>query len=414
MTVPSLAARYLVFVLGASAGTLALLGMANWLIDPFGIHRPEQAWAGVPPEQWPLNQYARVHKPIRLAQVRPQTVIFGTSRAGIGLPAEDAGDEAYNMAVSGAGPGEIRRVLLHARSIGGYRRIVMTLDFPIALEAPDDQLADALMRTGVSGWRENLRVGIFGPLTLLLSHKTMQAACCGLQGSEARRLSRIGPSGREWPLDKESRRAELGDPLRYWREQEVPYARLWQQTRDLAPASRRALQERYGRELNALMAALESEPAVVQTVLLPVHPWHLLVMRAGGAWVEYSRWLLELVRTNPRIVVLDYGLASCAWTEAMTDSERWFVDPSHLSPEFGRAILTDLAGGRPPDCLGEPTKLHPSGVAEHLARIERRLDDYAASRPALYAAASELAREPQHMGPPQRLIPAWCRLWEKL
>jgi hypothetical protein len=410
-------ARYLASVVALVAALLISLCCFNWLLDPFNIFSRSFSGAAVPVDRWPLNHYARIHKPLRLAEQPPARLILGTSRAGIGLPASGWPwkGSAYNLAIAGGNPAEIRALLGHALAVGRYESVSLTLDFPMSLKPQEAALPGVLLRTG--DWKDSLR-RILAPLTLLMSHKTLHAAWCGERGEEPAAAARIGPDGIELPRDKIARRERAASALDYSREQERRYAQLWQRTHNAPAKARAATRQSYFAELETLLKVLRSSGTATSILILPVHPWHLTVMREGGSWEHYRAWLgqvVALAENGSSIPVRDYSLVECAWTDAIPlDDRRWFVDPSHIAPEFGRELLAaELGVGTRVRCGVQAEELDRGNVDGFVGRLEERTIAYGTRFPGEHRAAVDLARASEG-GLPWPEPSAACRVWERL
>lgn len=412
--------NYLRFTLIAAAVPLMALAAANWALDPFCIFGRDFGRGEQPIEHWPTSRYQRIHKLTRIGEVRPSALVLGTSRAGIGLPVTGWPwtQPAYNMAISGGNLREIRKLLEHALQAGRYRDVVVTLDFPIMFEAGADQLPDLFLRNGQ--WLSSLRAEFVGPLALLLSYKTLYAALCGNGGTPPDALARIGPDGVELPVDKVSHLRSAPSMLAYWQMQEAPYAELWREVRALSAGERQARVDRYLDDLRELVGVLQGAGRT-HVLILPVHPWHLTVLRQAGLFEDYERWLNDsasIVAGGLSAEISDYSMTDCAWNEALaSDFQQWFADPSHLAPVFGREVLADALGIRPSAaCLSPPVRLDKASLPVHLRALRARLDDYANRFPEEARKASALAHSPDPRSwlPPVPVPSLSCQVWDKL
>ena len=100
---------------------LLFLAFFNAIIDSYGLY-PLVKIDGV---NWPKSQMVKsvkTHKAFRVAQIKPKTVVLGTSRSAFGIDLEndawrDAFKPRYNLSLAGADMYVTRRFLGHAQTI---------------------------------------------------------------------------------------------------------------------------------------------------------------------------------------------------------------------------------------------------------------------------------------------------------
>lgn len=412
--------RYIAAVLLTAGGALGALAAINWQLDPFAVFGKDFARGELPRAQWPSHLYARVHKPARLESIGAKALILGTSRASIGVPASGWPwkDSAYNAAIAGGNPDEIRRLLAHARARNSYDRLIVTLDFPVAFEGRREQGTKerfAMLLPRQPTLLEQLKFDYLEPLMLLVSQRTLYAARCETELPTAQ----IGPDGTELARGRLRDRAAMA-PLDYWRATELTYARLWRNYRALPPERRAHRLGAYQESLRQLFSEMSGAAGDVDAVLLPIHPWHIAVMTESGMWDEYESWVGEVAALSEHHLgrpVRDYSTAACVWEHAPDHSsfERWFLDPSHLSPEYGRDVMADVLGEAPRvDCATAASLVTAANAQEHVRDLRALLGHYAAQAPADYAAARDFVRDAPRLVEPNVWTPSLaCRVWAK-
>ena len=128
--------------------------------------------------------------------------------------------------------------------------------------------------------------------------------------------------------------------------------------------------------------------------LLPVHAWQLETMAAVGLWSKYERWkreLLEIVTRNakdrPHFPLWDFTAYNGLTTEEVPPAGdtnvkmKWFVDASHMLPEYGERVLDIVLGTEDVDGLDRSGQLGvllaAQNIDEHLVRIRKDRGMYA-------------------------------------
>tara|TARA_R110002110_G_scaffold415719_1_gene654199 strand:+ start:34754 stop:35980 length:1227 start_codon:yes stop_codon:yes gene_type:complete len=108
---------------------LTLLIVFNWAVDPYGVHSHNI----VPLEKKPAAQtHVRLSKPYLVTQIKPQTIILGSSRAAVGLNPDNPNFihlPVFNMGIDGANMREIYYNFLHAYQVGNLKQVILALDF---------------------------------------------------------------------------------------------------------------------------------------------------------------------------------------------------------------------------------------------------------------------------------------------
>jgi hypothetical protein len=129
---PSPEAGYLKRLLGGTALLVAAVALFNLLADPFDVYGLVTVRS--------LNEakpFARFHDRLQKAwavlRVRPDTVVLGTSRAQIGVPASLLGAAGVaarplNLGLPGGTAYEACRYLQHAKAAGEVRSAAVGLD----------------------------------------------------------------------------------------------------------------------------------------------------------------------------------------------------------------------------------------------------------------------------------------------
>jgi hypothetical protein len=113
-----------------AAAMLAVVGLFNYRIDPYGLYRFDQA-----DSHWlsRIDQFfhLRLTKPWYNVERKPDAVVVGTSRSATIEPRSSAwkDHEGFNLSVPGMRIYELLRFVQHANSVRPLEKLVIGLDF---------------------------------------------------------------------------------------------------------------------------------------------------------------------------------------------------------------------------------------------------------------------------------------------
>jgi hypothetical protein len=383
--------------------TAVILGVAiiafNYTINPYDIYE-SLAIDGINGNKPQRENRLRMFKAAAVERLRPSVIIAGSSRANRALdPRHPAWSEkpVFNLAIPGTSMVEIRHFLEHAQSVRPLEQVVLAIDFFAfnGLRAPpstfrSDRLRGAPSREYAFARASETAATLFSLDAVKDSITTMllQATPCGrnlwLEQTRAdgfrhhegcRRhkqyeVFRVGISGF---LKEDQWGVSVYRPYNF----ENPKGSL---------------------------SSLEEFEKVVQTayhakidmkvVILPVHAWQLEALWATGLWQTYELWKQEVLAilresAGDRVAfpLWDFTAYNARTTEAVPDGDdaevkmKWFVDASHMSPEFGASVLDKILGtngSNGAESLGHFGKLLTAeNIDDHLAHIRRERARYA-------------------------------------
>lgn len=346
---------------------LGLLGLAaaQRLVDPLAL------W-GTPPvdglsaHKPALRDHERLSKPHRLARASVEVVLVGSSRVHAGLPARWGGvpeEQVYSAALDGVHVPELEAWLrfLRERPAGPPPVVALGVDlFQVSARARaprpgfSQERLDILAAGGPRARWLGFTEGVLGATAVVALVRTVAAGLSGrssptsLRGADLTAREPLGPEG--W--------------ARAWATEHLhTYGGFRHSARD---------QDRL------IQAILDLQRAGSRTVLFlpPVHPDLLLSLELQGLGPVLDGLKRDLAQAGP---VWDF-----ARVHAHTADRRRFVDPGHVGPALGDAVVAVLSGERSSLAPGYPARL--TGDA-----VEAALAEDAARRRALVAERSEAA-----------------------
>jgi hypothetical protein len=120
--------RNAAYVLTLAVAVMTFMGAVaafNWWRNPFNVFPPSAAYFA----DFPHPRISKAYLPV---QLQPQTVIMGTSRAEVGIPAHHEGwnfKPVFNMGLSGTSFAEIATYFEHAVATSRVRQAIVMLDY---------------------------------------------------------------------------------------------------------------------------------------------------------------------------------------------------------------------------------------------------------------------------------------------
>jgi len=299
-------------------GVLLLTGAATLWRDPFWVFRATPPWTrdGAGASRLLDTQMRRV-KPLQIANLRPGTLLVGSSVVYRGLDPRDLvtglPQPAYNAGFSSLMANELPVLAALARDVGSIRRVVIGLDYFMftRLPPPPPLRPDLASRLGRAEMRLKLIFNSEAPENL-----------------RGRGQQRTEPG--LWRSDGFKTTPDFDAAL----------------TRKVAAGQDIAAMEYEPERLAALDAALERLRGLdVAVYLSPVSGAQLALLERGGRLREFERW-----RTDIAVVTGRHGLTlhDLATGHPFDDfdpdkgSSRFWVDNVHFKPEVGRWVLAQL------------------------------------------------------------------------
>lgn len=303
---------------GIVAGVLLLTAAATVWRDPFWVFREAPLWTreGAGASRLLDTQMRRV-KPLQIANLRPGTLLVGSSVVYRGLDPRDLApglpQPAYNAGFSSLMAEELPMLAALARDVGSIRRVVIGLDYYMftRLPPPPALRPELASRLG----RAEMR------LKLMFNSEAPE----NLQGAGQRRTE---PG--LWRGDGFKTTPDFDAAL----------------TRKIAASQDIAAMAYEPERLAALDAALNHLRRLdIALYLSPVSAAQLALLAQGGRRPEFERWRADVAAVAGRHGLTLYDLATGHPFDDFDPekgSSRFWVDNVHFKPEVGRWVLAQL------------------------------------------------------------------------
>lgn len=299
-------------------GVLLLTAAATLWRDPFWIFRTAPPWTrdGAGASRL-LDTQMRQVKPLQIANLRPGTLLVGSSVTYRGLDPRDLRPElpqpAYNAGVSSLMAGELPVLAALARDVGSIRRVVIGLDYFMfsRMPPPPPLRPDLASRLG----RAEMR------LKLMFNSEALE----NLRGGGQRRTE---PGF--WRGDGFKTTPDFDAAL----------------TRKIAAVQDIAAMAYEPERLTALDAALGALRGLdIALYLSPISGTQLALLEQGGRRPELERWRMDIAAVTARHGLTLYDLATGHPFDDFDPekgSSRFWIDNVHFKPEVGRWVLAQL------------------------------------------------------------------------
>ena len=387
--------RYLIVLLGVAGSLYISMGIVNLLVDPFGIYDMPRI-DGFNAIKVDVDKHIRLAKAVQVRNVLPKTVIVGSSRAMLGIPATDPlwsreKQPVYNLSLYGGYLYEAMRYFEHAVALGTVEHAVIVVDLwmfdrdwetrPGFSEArfvvdPDGQPQTPddteILKTlfSLDTFRSSLRtVGRQDRDDILIQ---------GADGTSDWR------SAEGWLRTKEGHRPQFGymehmfATTAWWPEP----GRRWAVTDPNDPNSplqffRRMIRTSYEKSISS------------RIVISPSHARIWEVIHAGGLWFTWENWKRALVAIvdeeaeragKPPYKVWDFSGYNAITTERVPNTQelmQWYWDGSHFKQSVGRLILARMFDATDVDVPSDfGVVLSRVSIEHELARIRDARETY--------------------------------------
>lgn len=353
--------RHLLRLLVCVLALLGGIGLFNWFINPYGYFNPPRI-SGINEKTLGFNHRLRLAKALAIDKIRPATVIIGNSRAEAGYDPEHPGFKerpVYNLAMGGAGLGEVNRYVREALAMGRVRHVVIALDitmFDTGLWNQADR-ADSVLLSNVEGHPGRVVKAWRRMASVLLAGDTFSDSWWSIT-HQRRPVALYLPSGRrDDAADLDQVRREGGHRQASLNTEATFLAST---LRDVgSDAFQRSYQGAFG-QLRTIAILARERHIRLTLIINPIHARHTYLVETAGLWPTYEQWKQDLVGLTVEGAELwDFSAASPCTTEPVPplgDSAigmRWYRETAHFRRNLGDEVLNIVLLGRFSEVCGE-------------------------------------------------------------
>lgn len=360
------AEKYRNYILGVflvTAIPLFLVGLGNWLIDPYDVFNTPDFW-GLNHEKPNKDNNDRLFKAVDITRIKPIIIIMGSSRAKQGLnpkhPVFSDKQPAYNLAINGPNTYEVLRYIEHAiKNQPNLQEIVLGIDFFMFNENLANRpsfLEDRLEKKHII--LSDAVNALFSLDTLAASQETVSAS---LKTPEMK--ADHGEDGFMPNLNANDGKTEwrFNESIKLYYELHSGYQ----------------FSERYFADFQKIVNLCQQNKIKLTVFISPSHATQWEAIRNTGQWETWEQWKGRMVKLIP---VWDFSGYNSITTEKISRKMDNYVDNSHYSPKIGTLIFNKIFSYQSetiPQDFG--VLLTPKNLDLHLAQLRRQRELWAES-----------------------------------
>lgn len=387
--------RYLIVLLGVAGLVYFSLGAVNLIVDPYGIYNMPRI-DGFNAVKVDVDKHIRLAKAVQVRNVAPKTVIVGSSRAMLGIPATDPlwprdNHPVYNLSLYGGYLYEAMRYFEHAAALGTVKHAIIAMDLWMfdrdwATRPGFSEARFVVDQDGQPQKPDDTEI-----LKTLLSWDTFRSSLRTTGRQDRDDILIQGADGASdwlnaegWVRAKEGHKPQFGymehmfATTAWWPEPGRRWA-VTDATDTNSPLQffRRMIRTSYDKGIES------------RIVISPSHARIWEVIHAGGLWFTWENWKKALVTIvneeadragKPAYAVWDFSGYNVVTTEVVPDARepmKWYWDGSHFKQTVGRLMLArmfDASDVEVPADFG--ITLTNENIEHELTRIRKAREKY--------------------------------------
>ena len=331
--------KYTVTLLVATLLVLAIGARVNYAYDPFGVWHPFEAVEKMAPEKRMkpgMDSDPRFAKPIAVANLKPQTIIVGSSRVRDGMdPAILTGiapAPVMNYGTAGMRATEGARFIRHAIDVAGVKHVIWGLDF----FGFNDRQMDEMGKDGFGVLQKSPRLEDRARLLIAWPTLALTQDVLSGKGTTLPNGFNLAPATPADAIDKSIMRNAVG-----FAKAPFLYGKF----------------DSYAAHMQAVTETLAYAAEKKVTVYLYTSPLHGMVLEAifqAGADKALQQWKKDMAALAEKyqMPLFDYMNYNSISRSSGAEAARFFFDGAHFTPLVSRMILSryyKLDSERPDD-----------------------------------------------------------------
>ncbi len=340
---------------------ISLLIAFNWAVDPYGI----QTHHLISIEKKPAAQtHVRLSKPYLVTQIKPQTIILGSSRAAVGLNPEHSSFihlPVFNLGIDGANMREIYYNFLHAYHVGNLKQVILALDFMSFNINMEDKPGFSLHRLKTTENKITFETEIFSHYT---SYQVTKDSVKTLLSKFDPTLSSMNGSGLTLEDSLYTYRQTFGGHYNttvisekshinvVWLPPKLPEYSFHN------PQSSKSTMNYLGK----ILSLCHKNNIHVIAFFSPTHVRHRVLISKMGLWETYQSWKTQVIQENHAQAlkhnkqtydIWDFTSINPITTESFPEQDNishemtWYWESSHYKQQLGNVILSQIFSQNP-------------------------------------------------------------------
>ena len=320
--------RFNIAFLAFTLPSLLSLGLFNIAIDPYGVFNSPEILRlnSLKPKQF-LN--VRLFKAIKITQIKPKTLLLGSSRTDLGLnpqhPSLASKQPAYNLGLVGPNIYEIKRYFEHTlKNQPELETVVLGIDLFMFNEHKQNAIDFAESRL------EKENVTWSDLLNMTLSTNAIEASVETIKSSNNSDAYYLyHPHGLRYVYQNkphQSPRKRFKGSL-YGLFNSNEYYHNYK------------LSAKFLQDFKDIVAICEQRNIELKVFISPSHASQWESLYISGLWEVFEQWKRELVKITP---IWDFSGYNTITTELIGKEMKNYWDSSHYRQEVGDLVLDRL------------------------------------------------------------------------
>jgi hypothetical protein len=334
-----------------TAASLLVIFSISFVADPYGIRKNGGR----------VNN-DRLVKAIKVAQIKPETILLGSSGVARGLDPEhpilskNSNNTVYNLSILGANIYELKRYFEHANANNNLETAVIGLDFYAFNRFREVRAGFSEARLGTKHLIPSDFLGIY--LSLDSLNLILKPSERGLYFSENGTY--------EHPINVQMRHQFEVKLIEDFTQTEQMY---WDYEFSKETVS----------HFQSITKIADEEAVNLKVFLPPIHATLFHSAMVDNYWATYENWLHEIVSIQP---VWDFSGCNSITIEPVNEKMEYFEDPSHYTYKTGDLILSRMfhyRSDRVPKGFG--VYITPDNIDIHLRNVKAQCQKWAEENP---------------------------------
>ena len=387
---------------------LLCIALVNFIVDPYWVYRAVSI-EGFNKHKPTVHNFLYINKAHAVYNIKPTSLILGTSRAGVGLDPEHSGWQSaitYNLALPGATMKEVLMYFKHYQAVTPINKIVLSLDFSSfnSYRQPKEGYSEErLMNSEIFG---KSLAKISDLFTTLLSGATLNQSLYVMRKNifvDYKTKERFMENGQaEWTHNIREIR-DFGGHRKAMRSVEDNYMKnVWFPMPKRKFALKSEGTESHLDHYKEILKIAHENNMQVDVMIAPMHARLQEAIDVVGLWDEFELWKRELIRINEELASVYSEKYFSIWdfsgynkynnenVPGLDDADtlmKWWWESTHFRPELGSKILEKILITKGKDKSVEidfGRLIHSKNIDEVLEKIRIEQYDYRKSHNDFY------------------------------
>jgi len=349
--------HYLFLIVSIVIVFMSIIGLANWLIDPYWIYRNVEI-TGINKIKPMFRTHVRMAKANLVNKIKPKGIILGSSRSGYGIDPTHPGwttSSVYNLSLPGTTIYELMRYFQHATVDGSVKEVVLALDFFMfnGQRKFESDFKENRLNADVNG-NYNFSSGFADIGATLFSIDSLKASYRTLYSQNEENMF-LDNGQRSWTSYME-KIEKVGGIRNMFHKVEREYLsdHWWFSSCNRYEFNESETNKSTFRYLRTIISEAHKKNIRLHLLISPNHARFLEVIHAAGLWSIYEEWKRQLLFTvideskksgKQEFRLWDfsgynkYNVEKVPLKSEKNKNMRFYWEPSHYKAELGTIIL---------------------------------------------------------------------------